>query len=150
AKNAALLEVSSLVGRLGGWQVELPGRQTHWSNEVFRLLEHPLGEAPELGSVLPMYVEGDGDRIRRVFEACAADGTPFDEEVQLQGEGGTRWLRVVGEAVRDGDGRILRAQGALQDIDGYKQAELALARSQAEWRLLSDSLPMMVWVADAG
>ncbi|RZI85379.1 MAG: PAS domain-containing sensor histidine kinase [Rubrivivax sp.] len=148
AKNAALLEVSSLVGRLGGWQVELPGRQTHWSNEVFRLLGHPLGKAPELGSVYPMYVEGDGARVRAVFEACAADGTPFDEEVQLQGEGATRWLRVVGEAVRDGDGRILRVHGALQDIDGFKQTELALARSQAEWRLLSDSLPMMVWVAD--
>src|SRR5690606_22911258 len=73
AKNAALLEVSSLVGRLGGWQVELPGRQTHWSNEVFRLLGHPLGKAPELGAVFPMYVDADGDRVRTAFEACAAD-----------------------------------------------------------------------------
>lgn len=149
-KSAGLLEVANSVGKLGGWQVELPGREAQWSNEVFQLLDHPIGRVPDLAAVFGLYTPEDRQRIRAAFEACVATGTPFDEEVQLDhGDGAGKWLRVVGEAVRAADGRVLRVQGAIQDIEGFKQTEQALERSRAEWRAMTDSLPMMVWVSSA-
>ena len=146
-RNVALMEVSSRVGRLGGWNVDLEGRDVRWSNTVFRLLDHPVGRLGALGELMEMYAPLDRTRILAAFDRCATDGTMFDEHVQLVHAGGEgRWLRVVGEAVRNPEGRIVRVQGALQDIEARMQSELALERSRAEWRLMTESLPMMVWV----
>ena len=148
-RTAALLGVSSHVGQLGGWRVELPSRVSHWSPEVFRLLEQPWGAPPDIDTIIQRYAPEHREAVREAFEACAAEGIPFDMDVQvLREEGGRRWLRVVGQAVRDVHGHIVRVQGAIQDIEGRKQAALALARSEAEWQQLAESLPMMVWVGE--
>lgn len=150
ARAAALLEVSSEVGRLGGWQLELPSRTFHWSPEVFRLLDRPQGEIPDAETVIGWFAPEHQGLIRDVFNACVSAGLPFDVELQVVApEGQRRWVRVVGQAIRGEDGRIVRVQGAIQDIENFKLVHLELERSQAEWRMLAESLPMMVWVANA-
>ncbi len=148
-QSAALLQVSSSVGKLGGWRVELPSRESHWSPEVFRLLGRPIGKVPDIDTIFGLYAPEDRDRVRSVFEACAVQGIPFDKEVRVPShDGGRRWLRIVGQAVRDAKGEIVRVQGAIQDIADHKQVTEALAVSQAEWRLQSESLPMILWVGE--
>ena len=64
------------------------------------------------------------DGIRQRLERCAQTGEAFDEEIQVQVPGmNPKWVRTVGNAVRDADGRILRIQGAVQDISAQKQAQ---------------------------
>ena len=146
---AALLAVSSRVGQLGGWRVQLPERSSFWSDEVFRLLDQPPGAVPDIDTIIQRYVPEDRERVREAFEACVAHGEGFDLEVRvLRRDGERRWVHVVGEAVRDSLGQIVRAQGAIQDVHGYKLVQEDLERSHAKWRLLADSLPMVVWVAD--
>ena len=41
-------------------------------------------------------------------------------------------MRSIGEAVRDAEGRIIRLQGAFQDISERKRAEQALRQAQDE------------------
>ena len=147
--TSALLEVSSAVGQLGGWRVELPAQVSHWSPEIHRLLDHPEDEPPDVDRVIDCYAPDHREAVRAAFQACVADGTPFDLDAQvLRRDGSRRWVRLVGQAVRGSDGAIVRVHGALQDIEAGKQAALALARSQAEWRELAESLPMMVWVCE--
>lgn len=57
-------------------------------------------------------------------------------------------LLEMSSSVGNSRGEIVRSQGAIQDIEGHKQAELVLERSHAEWRLMTESLPMMVWVGE--
>lgn len=149
-RMAALLEMSSTVGRLGGWRVELPEQVSYWSDQVFRLLDQPPGAIPDIETIIRRYVPEHRVRIREAFRACVSHGRPFDEELQvLCRDGQRRWVRVVGEAVRSAGGSIQSVQGAMQDINGYKLIQADLENSRAAWESMAESLPMMLWVADA-
>jgi PAS domain S-box-containing protein len=83
-------------------------------------------------------------------ETCERDGTPYDFELPKNTATGRRiWVRSIGQAVRDSDGRIVGLQGAFQDISTRRQGEEALRESEAELRTLAESMPQMVWMARA-
>ncbi len=51
------------------------------------------------------------------------NGIPFDEELQIRTRlGRLRWVRVIGQAVKDKDDRIVQVQGGLQDVTASHQA----------------------------
>ncbi|MCX7556119.1 PAS domain S-box protein [Xanthomonadaceae bacterium JHOS43] len=145
---AALLEVSSAVGRLGGWRMDLLSKVTNWSPEVFRLMDRAIGVVPDIDTIIGWYAPEHRQTARDAFTACLTEGRPFDVELQVLTQGGARrWVRVVGHAARDANGRIVRVQGAIQDIESFKSVQRELEHSRTEWRLMAESLPMMVWVA---
>jgi len=133
-ENAQLLEMAGRVARFGGWAVDLDDERVRWSDVVADIHEMPRSANPPVDITQAFVAEEDRDRLRCAFDACAAHGTPYDEEVQLvTATGGRVWVRAVGEAVRDDHGRVVRVQGALQDITERKrvETELRLARDQA-------------------
>jgi two-component sensor histidine kinase len=70
-------------------------------------------------------------------EACAQDGIPYDFELpKMTAKGRRIWVRSIGEAVRDADGRIIRLQGAFQDITATKEAEALLRQSLQQQEVL--------------
>ena len=84
------------------------------------------------------------------MEACAREGTPYDFEFpKFTAKGRLIWVRSIGEAVRDAEGRIIRLQGAFQDITVRKQAEAEKERlikelqdALAEVKTLKEFLPI--------
>jgi PAS domain S-box-containing protein len=68
------------------------------------------------------------------FVECAEKGTPFDEEMEIITRKGKRiWIRIIGEAVMEG-GKIVKVQGAFQDISPIKLAEKELIESEEKFR----------------
>lgn len=123
AESQALLRIATQVTRLGAWIVDLPDLALSWSEEVREILELPGDHAPRLGKLLDHYVPEHRQAIRAAFESCIESGTPYDLELQVVTATGRRiWTRSIGEAVRDPEGRIVRVQGAFQDISGQRAA----------------------------
>ncbi len=102
-----------------------------------------------------------------VFELFHPDGRPVPYEEWplsrvLRGESVTDWeLRVrrtdlgrewficySGEPVRDGRGEQVLAIIVTRDITERKAAEEALRESEARFREMADTAPVMIWVAD--
>lgn len=128
----ALLDMAGRVARLGGWTVDPGSGRVDWSDTVCEIHDMPKGSTPALDEAIRFYAPEARQRITEVYEACARDGTPFDEELQLVTASGRRiWVRAMGQAVRDTQGRIVRVQGALQDIAERKAAEFR-ARALSE------------------
>ncbi|MEX2482405.1 MAG: PAS domain S-box protein [Gammaproteobacteria bacterium] len=151
AEQRALVEMAGAVGHFGGWSVRLADGRVVWSGEVARIFGQ-AEDAPALSmeQALDAYLPEYQQRVREVFTACAREGVPFDEELALWRPDGTQaWVRSMGRAVRDGDDNIVEVRGAFQDISARRAAELSLDRTRHHFRLLADSLPIIVWTADA-
>ncbi|WOD39062.1 PAS domain S-box protein [Nodosilinea sp. E11] len=145
-----LLEIASEVGHMGGWLVRLPEAISIWSDEVRRIHEVGPDFSPTVEQGLNFYAPEYRDRIAEVFTACAQQGIPFNEELQIITAQGNRvWVRAIGQPIRNAQGQITIVQGAFQDITDQKQAEASLERSEQRFRQLADAMPLIVWTADA-
>ena len=126
-ESEALLRIAGRMAHLGGWIVNITENRVIWSDEVAAIHEAPHGYLPLVEEGINFYAPEWQEKIEKVYGACARDGVPYDEELEIITARGRRvWVRTIGEAIRDGDGTIIRVQGAFQDITDRKQAELKL------------------------
>ncbi len=119
-----LLQVAGRTARLGGWEVDPGADRVTWSDEVCAIHDVAPGTTLTLQQAWEFYTPDSRERAVQISRACLRDGQPFDEEMEIiTARDRHVWVRTVGEAVRDDEGRITRARGALQDITARKQAE---------------------------
>ncbi|PJI95378.1 diguanylate cyclase/phosphodiesterase with PAS/PAC sensor(s) [Acidovorax sp. 69] len=139
------LRVAGQIARIGGWIVELPSLQLNWSQEIAAT----FGIVDRMGSVeqiLELYLPPHRQAIQMAFENCIHHGIPFDMEAELVTRDARHFrVRITGQAVRDGDGRIVRVQGAFQDISAQHQARQARRESEERFQLVSRATADAVW-----
>ncbi|CCE24134.1 PAS domain S-box protein [Methylotuvimicrobium alcaliphilum] len=139
---ASLLRIAERLGRMGGWSVDLSSNRVKWSETVAAIHDKPSGYSPTLEEGISFYAPEWHDKIREVFNLCATQGTAYDEEMEIVTATSRRvWVRAIGEAVRDGTGKIVKVQGAFQDISEKKRTELALRDSERRFRFLFEQTP---------
>lgn len=128
-RNEALQRIGGRLAKLGAWAIEL-GQvpKLYWSEEIFSILDIPKGQLPNTyDSALANYHGKWRKIIQTALEKCSQEGVPFELEPEMRSANGRRfWARVVGEAVRDANGNIVRVQGAFQDINESKLATITL------------------------
>ncbi|MBN2780399.1 MAG: PAS domain S-box protein [Candidatus Marinimicrobia bacterium] len=122
--NYSLLRIAGECAHFGGWSVDLANNLCTWSDAVADIHEVPRGYAPPVEDGIAFYAPEWREKIIRVFRDCAEKGISYDEEMEILTKKGKRkWVRTVGHPVRDENGRIIKVQGAFQDISQQKQAE---------------------------
>lgn len=120
-ETQALLNMAAAAGRLGAWAVELAGTRWVWSDEVKAIHEVPADYEPSTEEALAFYKAESQERLIEAFEGCARHGTPFDLELQLTTRTGREvWIRAIGEAERDAEGKITHVRGAIQDVSKFR------------------------------
>ena len=145
-KNS-LLQLAGRAAKFGAWSVDLEKGVCTWSDEVAAIHEEPAGHSPLLEDGLNYYAPEWREKIGEVFGACARDGAPYDEEMEIiTACGNRRWVRAIGQAERGKDGRVVRVFGAFQDITQSKTAEEKLRQSEQLRRAILDNLPIGVSV----
>lgn len=133
-----LLHMAARMGRLGAWTYVAGQERMTWSDELCRLCEVDIGFAPTLEQASAFLAPGHRPLARSTLQRCLAAGEGFDVETPVALAGGrTRWFRLIGEAERDGDGRVLRLHGACQDITGRR---LAAEHTRRQARQLTNTL----------
>ena len=119
----ALLHMAAQVGRLGAWAYDRVQPRITYSEEVCAIHEVRQGYAPTLRQALAFFAPAYRSPMRGIMRRCLRDGSPFDVEAQIvTAKGRPLWVRVIGEAEWDAQGRVRRIQGAFQDISGSRQA----------------------------
>ena len=139
-ESETLLRQAAAMARLGYWVWdEAEDRCTHCSEELAAVheltVEDYLREAGSLAGLLSRIHPED----RRAYEAALRQGRergePLDMELRVVARTGeVRHIREKVEFIRDGQGRILRSLGIVQDITEQKRRErdLEQAREEAE------------------
>jgi PAS domain S-box-containing protein len=149
AESLALTKMATGLARLGAWTIDLPERKLTWSDENCAIHEVPPGYRPTLEEGLNLFAPEHREHVTRLVDACAREGKPYEFEVpKFTAKGRGIWVRSIGEAVRDPAGRIVRLQGAFQDITERKLAEEALRQKDALLRIAGRVARMGAWVID--
>jgi len=148
-KSAALLHIAGRAARLGGWSIQLPERTLVWSDENCAIHDVPAGYKPTLEEGLSYYAPKDREEVLRHVDECQTNGTPYDFELpKTTAKGRPIWVRSIGQAVRDGTGKIVGLQGAFQDITESKRAENELRQSENRLRIIFDNSAVGIALVD--
>lgn len=133
----------------GTWDSEIATRRLHWSEGTAAILGLPAAES---GTSHEHFLAGvhphDRQRVVDAVRQCLKRGKPYDLEHRcLRPDGGVRWVRARGRAVRDDRGRPVRMLGVVQDVTeckrlaaGLRHERERLVRTQAlarlgDWRI---------------
>ena len=130
--QADLLGRMSRMAQVGGWDFDPATGQGHWTGETARIHGLPEGTPIDVAAGLDYYLPAHRPAIERAVAEAVQAGAPFDLECQLRdAQGRVKWVRTQGQAVTV-HGKVVRVQGAMQDIDDRKRAELAVRQLNAD------------------
>lgn len=77
-----MLEQTSAVAQVGGWEVNLKTNSLVWSRTTKEIHKIDPDFQPDIQNALGFYKEEDRARVRFLFERAATEGIPYDEEFQ--------------------------------------------------------------------
>jgi len=126
-----LLEETSGLARIGGWELNLKDQQLHWSKITREIHGVPDGFIPTVDNAVDFYEPGPNrNRILQAIDECLNSGKEWDEELQIVDFNGRNiWVRAIGKA-EIANGVPVRIYGTMQDIDEQKRAQLAVVESK--------------------
>lgn len=127
--QASLMRIAGSLARVGGWAYDPATEALFWSESIHSLVGYS-GEPPKLRDVLKRYHPSDQATLKNAMARCLEEGEPFDLELRAQAWDG-RWMhaRLLGEAVRDGDGKIIKINGAFADVTEAQTLAERLSRT---------------------
>lgn len=144
-----LLTMAERISRLGGWKVDVASGTTTWSDAVCDIHDIPHGEVPDVSKAINFYTAEYRAEVERSVRMAIELGLPFDIEARIRTAAGRlRWVRAIGQAVRDDHGNIVTLQGALQDITASKEASDQIRRLAERQSRIFESITDAFYTVD--
>ena len=120
--NDSLTEQFELLGKMGGWQLDVISNQVNWTDGVYSIfsIEKTAKITPEH---ILYYFHDDQLRIRVAFRRCLQSGEPFSLEASLlNADQKTVWVSISGKAHKQ-DGQVTHMSGTIQDITDIRNTK---------------------------
>lgn len=120
-REESLSDLASRLAKVGGWSLDPATGEGEWSDEVYRI--HDLEPAqPGAAADWSIFTAEDRARVEEFNAGVVRDRTPRDMEIEMTMAGGdVKCLRVTARPVVEG-GRVVRLEGATQDVTDLKRA----------------------------
>ena len=146
-----MLESIQKLTQVGSWKLDLTTNQVFWSDMTCKIHEVESGFSPRLDDAINFYIEEDRTKIKKAVESGIENHTPWDIELRIITlKGKKKWVRAVGYPIVVKN-KVIRLEGAFQDIDSRKLNELkikkdselitALTRTQNQFIIMGDQNP---------
>ncbi len=131
-KVESVLNETGTIAKVGGWELTVGDgeMQPHWSDEVYRIHEVPLGQQPPLDKALSFYPEADKAQIEKLLQKAIEKGEGFDEEFNfITAKGNQIFVRSICMPIVNESGEVIKLNGVFQDITEKKKQEITLRDS---------------------
>jgi PAS domain S-box-containing protein len=136
--------------RVAVWTWEPLHETLSWSGPVERIFGVSAGRLRSYADFLKILLPADREMFKGKVAECVIDGRDFSAEFRVvQRDGGTRWIALRGGATIGKDGEVIQMSGVSFDISERRLAEEQLAISERHFRELAESMPQIVWTANA-
>ncbi len=137
--------------RVGFWEVALESRRTTLSPQMAEDWGVDLKTFPEtLEAALERIHPLDREKTIEAIERAIAAHSIFTTEYRVvRPDGSIRWIEARGQILLDEKGQPTRFSGTSLDVTERILARQRIEDSVQEFRALADSMPQIVWGADA-
>ena len=126
-KTLDLIEETSKVARVGGWEYNLLNDKIAWTAVTKEIHEVPEDYLPKIEDAVEFYKQGTSrDAMIKFIQESKESGNGYDAELQIvTAKGNERWVRIKGKA-EFVNGECVRLHGILQDIQSEKLKDILL------------------------
>src|SRR6266704_2163083 len=150
-ESEARINLATSAANLGLWLWNIRDDKL-WVTEKWRtLFGFTESEPMNFGRLLEVVHPEDRERMQLVVQHMSEHGG-IDHESEYRitrPDGSTRWIAGYGSVELDEDGKPAFARGVSRDITLRKHAEDELRESEARFRAMADTAPVMIWVSGA-
>lgn len=145
-ETQSLLTMANNAAHIGGWSVDAKTMALTLSKEAIAIHEEPEDFNPSVEQAINYYAPESIEKLKTTFESCLFRGQSFDEEYEFITAKGRRiWVRSLGQAIRDSQNNIVRAEGALIDISDRKKEIQDKLNTLNRLEKIASRLPGMVY-----
>ena len=142
------MSLAAEAANLGMWVWDV-GRDEVWTTDKGRALfgiepDTRLDYATLISRVHPEDRVARDSAIRRAIETRGEYA--MDYRVLLP-DGTLRWIGARGHCMNVGDNKGIRLLGISMDVTAQKQAQDALRESEARFRTMANTAPVMIWMS---
>lgn len=150
ARERERLNIALLTGALGAYEWHVGDETIWWSPEVYPLYGvNPATFTPTVESFGALIHPDDREELWRKSEECITERKVFNHEYRIiRPDGEVRWIYNRSHVGLNAEGVVERITGVAADITERKKTEQAVQKSEAEFRMLADAVPQIVWVTD--
>ena len=143
ADTKELLEETSRMASIGGWEIDLIADKLTWTSETKKIHEVDDTYIPDIETAINFYKEGESrDMASRLVKEAMVDHTPFDfESIIITAKGDEKWVRAKGQPEFK-DHQCIRVFGTFQDIHEKKIKEVKEKSRTYILELLNANAPL--------
>ncbi|HXU25856.1 MAG TPA: PAS domain-containing sensor histidine kinase [Bacteroidia bacterium] len=125
------LNQAQSIAKIGSWEYNLITTKLTGSDELYRIYELEPGYPDELAEVyVKKYHPDDFIKLLEEIKTTSEKGTGFSYEHRIfNNDKSLKYLAGIGEAIKNGQGKIIGIKGTVQDITDRKNAEINLNNS---------------------
>jgi diguanylate cyclase (GGDEF)-like protein/PAS domain S-box-containing protein len=135
------LEESQRIAGLGYWSFNAAHGRGQWSDECFRITGISAATDPLTYQELSRLVHPDDrPQLKDRIDAALHNGRTFEIEIRLFSlDGDLRWIRLIGQPVRNEIGQICRLHGTVMEVTHRKLIEQRQSMEHGVTHLLAES-----------
>lgn len=124
-QNESRLKEAQKIAKVGSWELEFPGLELSWSDEIFRIFEiDPNLFQPTYDYFLNVIHPDDRSIVDMKYHQSLIDKTPYSIVHRLlMKDGRIKYVHELGKTLFDDDGNPVRSIGTVQDITEQKSIE---------------------------
>jgi len=145
------LEVAQAIAHVGSWTSGLGSNdEIVWSRECYRIFGVESETAVTVASFFGYVHPDDRERVQRMSRDAWEGAAPYDVVHRIiRPDGSVRWVEERAVVERDATAQATRMVGTVRDVTDRHLVIEALRSSEAEFRLLAEAMPQIVWIARA-
>ena len=138
-KTNDILELTSSMAKIGGWEFDPITMQGTWTSEVARIHDLDPNDPTSVNKGLSFYVGESRKKIDKAIKDAIEQGKSYNLELELISNTGVRkWVHTIGDVIVE-KGKVKKVYGSFQDITYQKYIEIALRTSEVRFRAFFDS-----------
>jgi PAS domain S-box-containing protein len=148
--SKALLVKAEAIAKIGSWEYDHELKTRSWSDELFNIMGFDKdGSIPSCAAILKRIHPQDRLLVKKTLIEGHQQGKTWELNYRLLLPNGTlKYLESRGEPTVDLQGKVLKVLETIMDVSDRIQAEKSRQRSEAQLRLITDALPVLIAYID--